>query len=453
MNQEQVLIKWELAQREGLTPPPFRFVTVIRVEGSLDIDRCEHALNVTVDRHSGLQYAIRPVGEVLPGLRDLQLRTFSRTGLFIPGLYQQAPFHIEWIPIKRMHSPDLSDVALQRLLSPAVSQPFDLSTPPYLAMYCVSAGTSNHALVLVLSHLVADAWSLGVIAEDLLDAYRLLPGRLDQSPPSLSRDAHAPELALAEHRARRRGSLDTAIAFWRDRWETQADWWIKRALLSPSSPLPAEVGVGEVRRSIEDHWAARVRLRSRLSRASLYMFFRCAVMLALARLTNAPQVSIAGTSANRTATTARTVGWLNNRHIVSVDLRSNPTAAELLSQTRDDVLSTLAHEVALEAIWMSTGRRLDMGRDRANVTFDFYLHDKRKALEWEHLCFQRPRPLAGPWMLPDLDIRVIDQGSTFDVVIRYDCARHVAQKMVEIAAMIETCAMSLATEPDRCVVQ
>ncbi|CAM2007543.1 non-ribosomal peptide synthetase [Acanthopleuribacter pedis] len=123
-------------------------------------------------------------------------------------------------PRQRVHAPARQRIALTQSspddlaghVDAFLQQPFDPAVGPLLRVHLVCLNARRHLLLVSLHHIVADAWSIGVLAREVSLAYAAF--RNDQTPalPALTlqhRDFSAFARAQIEE-----GALDQARDFW-----------------------------------------------------------------------------------------------------------------------------------------------------------------------------------------------------------------------------------------------
>ena len=125
----------------------------VRIEGDLDISALEYSLNEIVRRH-----------EVL--------RT---TYVAVDGEPQQVITPDLAINMPLIDLPDMptlvAETEAQTLATAEARKPFDLATGPMLRALLVKLEEQDHLVALVLHHIVADAWSIGVFMGELAILY------------------------------------------------------------------------------------------------------------------------------------------------------------------------------------------------------------------------------------------------------------------------------------------
>jgi hypothetical protein len=91
--QEGRLIGEELRRRmTGNSQSLTQFAIAFASENPINRVALTRAFNAVVARHSALRTIVVPSPRYKRGrLRQMQLQTFARTGMYIPGLYEQRP--------------------------------------------------------------------------------------------------------------------------------------------------------------------------------------------------------------------------------------------------------------------------------------------------------------------------------------------------------------------------
>ena len=75
------------------------------------------------------------------------------------------------LAVKDLRSLETSDRALQDLTTELAQQPFDLSSKSLIRAKCVRISNEDYHLIIVLHHIIADGWSIGVLLEELVTLY------------------------------------------------------------------------------------------------------------------------------------------------------------------------------------------------------------------------------------------------------------------------------------------
>src|SRR5207302_8619472 len=94
----------------------------------------------------------------------------------------------EWLPIEDVDGRD--DAELGDRLAELARRTFDLERGPLFRVHLLSRSASEHIVLLVFHHIIADFWSAAVFLDDVMTAYTAeCSGRGGALPPPRSRYA------------------------------------------------------------------------------------------------------------------------------------------------------------------------------------------------------------------------------------------------------------------------
>src|SRR6185312_3586008 len=155
---------WFLAQIEGASEAynePFG----LRLHGKLDRIALRRALDHIVFRHEVIRNTI-----VLVDGSPVQRSTAPQDS------------HFELIEHDLCHRDDVP-MELERLVAREAQTIFDLESGPLIRGRLVKLGDEEHVLLVTMHHIVSDAWSVGVLTEELSALYGAFhQGRPDPLP-------------------------------------------------------------------------------------------------------------------------------------------------------------------------------------------------------------------------------------------------------------------------------
>jgi yersiniabactin nonribosomal peptide synthetase len=136
------------------------------IRGTLDTAALEASLGSIVQRHEPL----RTVFCVRQGERYQE-----------PQSIETCPLAIEDL----QHLPSSAQAAaVQQAINSAANQHIDIATPPLCRATLIRTSPTEHVLVLVVHHIAADGWSLGVLIKELSTIYaRQVRGEAADLPP------------------------------------------------------------------------------------------------------------------------------------------------------------------------------------------------------------------------------------------------------------------------------
>ncbi len=303
--------------------------TAVELTGNLNLAALEQSLNIVIQRHESLRTSFvtvdgRPVQAIAPQL-SITLH----------------PSDLRALPAEQQ------PLAVQSLLQAEARQPFDLAQVQKLRSQLLHLADRHYVLLVSLHHIIADAWSMGLLIREVTTCYRAL---IKGETPSL------PQLPIqyGDLAVWQRQWLQTPAATGVSPLQRQIDYWRQQL----KAPLPVlRLPTDFPRPATPSHRGALHsftlppelgRLLHQLSQqqgVSLFMTCLAAFQIWLYRYTQQPDMVIGTDVANRNrAETETLIGFLVNILVLRTDLSGNPTFEHLLSRVRNVTLDAYAHQ-------------------------------------------------------------------------------------------------------------
>ncbi|WP_406207780.1 amino acid adenylation domain-containing protein [Kitasatospora sp. NBC_01560] len=251
---------------------------------------------------------------------------------------------------------------LPAALAERTNRGFDLAAGPLLRAALFRTGEQEHVLCLVVHHIAADGWSLGLLRTELAERYAAhRAGRVPELPEPPSYLAHA-----AAERARLAGpDASDALAYWRDRLAGAPALELPPDRPRPTHPSSAGAFHTRILRGLGPELGAFARAR----RLTPFMVLAAAYQALLHRCTGQDDFCIGvPTAARSTVEAERTVGYFSSALVLRADVSPGsaggaPTFAELLKRTRSGWLGALGHsQVPFEQLTEELRIERDPGR-------------------------------------------------------------------------------------------
>jgi amino acid adenylation domain-containing protein len=303
--------------------PTYNIPQALRLTGSLDVPALGRAFDALADRHEALRTRFVAGPDGRPG----QVVDPS-AGVALPLVDLSGAEQAE-------RDARLADLAAQEAV-----RPFELAEGPLLRLHLVRLDAEEHVLLLVVHHVVFDAWSLGVLVRDLLAFYQAeVSGTAAALEPMPIQFA---DYALWERERLQDAVLDDLVDYWRstmDGFET---------LQFPTDrPRPLVDGfAGKVAwRNLGPQVWDGVRDLARREGVTPFVVVMAALQTLLHRYTGQDDIVVGTASANRgRAELAPLIGFLVNTLPIRTDLSGDPTVAELLAKVRETTVAAYAHQ-------------------------------------------------------------------------------------------------------------
>ncbi|MCJ9704400.1 condensation domain-containing protein, partial [Bradyrhizobium sp. SHOUNA76] len=170
----------------------------LRFKGELNLDALERSLSELVRRHETLR---------------------TRAGLEngAPAQFVEADIRIDLIltDLSALAGEDQS-AEFRRQLADLTRTPFDLATAPLFRSALLKLSEQEHALLLVLHHMIFDGWSLGILISELSTLYSAYAqGEKPSLPPLPIQYA---DYAIWQRQRLQGAVLERQLSYWRSRF-------------------------------------------------------------------------------------------------------------------------------------------------------------------------------------------------------------------------------------------
>ncbi len=301
---------------------------VVWLEGELDVVALERSLNEIIRRHEILRTTFRTE-------RGRPVQVIAASGqLFLPL-------------IDLSHSSD-SESEARRLAREEAAKPFDLTRGPLLRTTLVRLSAESHLLLVTLHHIVADGWSVTLLAQELGVLYAAYRSGEQPALPEL-------EVTYADYAVWQREWLQG------ERLEEQLGYWRKQLGGElPVLKLPlAQARVGEAQRRgaletvrVGSELTRRLRELGRREGATLFMTLLAAWKVFLSRLSGEREVVVGTPVAGRVNRELEPlIGFFVNTLVLRTEVRNEQSFVALLKRVREVCLEGYANqEVPFERV-------------------------------------------------------------------------------------------------------
>jgi amino acid adenylation domain-containing protein len=293
-----------------------------RIRGALDMKALEQTLSEIVRRHEILRTTFRVVnGQPVQIVNDPQ------------------PLDLPVVELAHMPT-DEREAEARRMASDEGRKPFNLSEGPLMRTVLLRLDEQEFIALFTLHHIVFDAWSIGVLIEEIGALYNAFAQ--GQSSPLRDLELQYADFAHWQREALTGETLDAHLAYWR---EQLAD--ISNLELPIDRPRPPVQTYNGATRSVMLPLALSSKLKalSRREGATLYMTLLAAFKTLLQRYTGQDDISIGTPIANRNRSEIENlIGFFINTLVLRTDMSGDPTFRNLLGRVREAALSAYTHQ-------------------------------------------------------------------------------------------------------------
>ena len=313
---------WFLEQFEH-AGAAYHVPVIFRIRGPLDVTALKHTLNEIVRRHESLRTTFSVVdGEPVQVIAPPQ-------EVVLPVI------DLSSLPRERMES------ECESLSNEQAQLPFNLEVGPLLRARLVRLADEEHVLQMTLHHLIADGWSVGVIARETASIYEaFLDGRPSPLPALPVQYA---DFALWQREWFQADVLEPQLAFWREQLAHAP-----RALELPTDhERPAAQSFRGERVTFELPATLTQQLHnlSHDGNATLFMTLLATFSVLLSRYANQNDVVVGTPIANRQESELEEViGFFANTLALRVNVKPELTFRELLRKVREVTLGAYVNQ-------------------------------------------------------------------------------------------------------------
>lgn len=305
---------------------------VLRLDGQLDAQRLERALNRVIERHA-----------------ILRTRFTQDDNEPQQIIEPDARLTLQHVPLSHLHG-DVLDRELQRHIADQACTPFDLQVAPLIRAALLQTGVQQHYLLLTLHHIVSDAWSNPLLVADLSQAYAL---PAEQGLP-------VPAQQYADYaRWQRQHYPDSpqfaaSARYWRDYLGDE----IQPLALPLDYPRQAAQRhvAGYHLEQLDTHTCQQLQALCRAHKLQPMVVLLAAWQLLLGRYSGQTDFTVGIPSATRTRSeTHQLVGLFVTSQVYRAQLPAQSTGLQLLNRLKADSLAALEHadypiELILESL-------------------------------------------------------------------------------------------------------
>ncbi len=317
--------------------PAYNIPMALRLTGPLDLGVLDRTLEEVVARHETLRTKLVMVED-----QPRQVISPVRGTRVITGR-QKLPL----VDLTGIDSAHREAEALARAAA-AARQPFRLNEGPseaplegklFRAML-LRLSAREHILVVVMHHVIADDWSMGVLFHELAALYQAFSAGRPSPLPKLP--IQYADYAVWQRQHLQGETLDRLLAYWRGRLEGLAT--LELPTDRPRPPQVTHIGA-TLRGVLPASLAQRVKEVGRREGATLYMTLLAAFQVLLHRYSGQEDFAVGSPIAGRLRKdTEGLVGFLVNTLVMRADLAGNPSFRETLHRVRQTALGAFQHQ-------------------------------------------------------------------------------------------------------------
>lgn len=313
---------WFLSTLEA-SSAAYNIPVAARLRGRLRADLMERALGDVTARHEAM-------------------RTTIHTEQGSPVLRIAASLDVT-LPVERIvgQTEDERWANGMRAAAELASEPFSLDQAPLWRAKLLALGEDDHVLVFVMHHIVSDGWSVGLVLEQLAQAYAARTHARPLDAPL--RDVQYVDYAAWQREALGGNALDQDLAYWREVLAGAPDL----LELPTDRPRPPEQRFEGKLITIAADLDLMKQVRDFAAREAVTPFITLlsAFYALLHRYSGQKDLVVGSPTANREEPDSRgVVGFFAQTLALRVQVDETTTFRELTDRVRQSVLGAFAHQ-------------------------------------------------------------------------------------------------------------
>ncbi|MCC5611553.1 condensation domain-containing protein [Nostoc sp. CHAB 5834] len=302
---------WFLHQLQPTKASAYNIAFAFRIAGSLNYHILEKSLNEILCRHEALR------------------TTFGWVeGKPVQLIHTPVPLPLTVIDLQQLPATQREAKAMQQVTED-IQQAFDLQDAPLIRATLIQLDGEEHIFLLTVHHIAVDAWSKGVLFQELAALYEAF---------SQGQSSPLPELPIqyADFAAWQREWLQgDFLQILLDYWKQQLGSNLQELHLPIDHPRPAAPTCRSASQKVKLSKALSEALKtlSRQQKVTLFVTLLAAFNVLLHRYTEQEQLFVCSPTANRTRKDIKgLMGYFVNLLILKTDISGNPSFQEFLGR-------------------------------------------------------------------------------------------------------------------------
>ncbi|MDP1419335.1 non-ribosomal peptide synthase/polyketide synthase [Peribacillus simplex] len=301
----------------------YNIPTVWRLKGHWIPEALEKGLNRLIERHESLRTVFKELGD------------------------QPVQHIVEFLPRKLpvedySHLPlEVKEKEIESLIAREAQDPFDLMNGPLIRNQLVQLGKEEWLLLCTMHHIISDAWSIGILINELLAFYEEETSGKPAGLSSLS--IQYADFAKWQKQWLQGEVLDRQLTYWQE--ELSGELPILQLPVDFPRPV-TQTYAGDTYHVVLPHTLlSSLKDLSQREGSTLFMTLMAAYQSFLARYTGQKDILVGSPIANRNHKGVEgLIGFFVNTLVYRVDLSGTPTFREILSQIKKKALKAYEYQ-------------------------------------------------------------------------------------------------------------
>jgi amino acid adenylation domain-containing protein len=301
----------------------YNIPVVINLHGCVNLAVLQKCLNEIVSRHEILRTSFT----VLDGQP-------------VKVINQNVPLTLAVEDLRSLKISD-RDRAARHLTTELAQQPFDLSSKSLIRAKCVQISNADYHLIIVLHHIIADGWSIGVLLEELVALYKKFAqgklSTLSELPIQYEDFANWQRKWLDCER------LQPLLTYWKQK--LQGELPVLNLPTDRPRPTVQTFKGDQAKLVLDSRLKQELEDLSRQQGVTLFMTLLTAFKILLYRYTGQTNILVGSPIANRSkAEIEQLIGFFVNVLVLRTDLSGDLSFLDFLGRVKSTALEAYAHQ-------------------------------------------------------------------------------------------------------------
>ena len=418
---------WFLNQFEP-NSPFYHIAKAVRLTGTLNVEAFRRSLDTILVRHEVLR------------------TTFvSADGKAVQVIAENPSLEISEFDLRERPAGD-REIETKRLLREEAQRPFNLAEDLMFRVTLIQVSEDEHVLLLVIHHIASDAWSIGILFEELAALY----GAFSAGNPSPLRELPVQYVDFAHWQ---RQSLQGEVL------EKQLSYWKKQ--LEGAPPL-LELPTDRARPSMQSFRGARrtqvfslqlmesIKSLCSQERVTLFAVLLAAFQTLLYRYTGQEDLVLGTPIAGRNRTEIEgLIGFFVNTLVLRTILTGNPSFRELLGRVREVTLNAYSHQdLPFEKLVEELSPERNLSHSPLFQVMFVMQNARSGDLKLSDLTL-RPLPVDMGTAMFDLTLYMAETSQGLQATLEYNSDLFDSLTIARFLGHFETLLEGVASDPDR----
>lgn len=418
---------WFLDQLEPGSPF-YNIPEAVRLQGILDTSALQQSLMEVVQRHDILRTTFDVVDE-----QAVQIVTSA-------DHFQLSLIELQDIPLSER------EAELHQRMKEEAQRPFDLTRGPLLRATLLRLNPTDHVLLLVVHHIIADGWSMGIFVHEVATCYSSIGNTQPISLPDLP--VQYADFSHWQREWLQSGVLDRQMNYWKQ----QLSGELPVLDVPTDRPRPAVLTAWGARHplSLPNALTEQLKTFSQQEGVTLFMTLLTAFQILLARYTRQEDILIGSPIANRNRGELEPlIGCFVNTLVLRADLSGNPTVRNLLQHVRKMTQDAYAHQdVPFEKLVEELHPERDMSRTPLFQVLFVLQNMPQPVIDHSDVTMQRLMVDSGTAKF-DITLELFDDSTGLNGSFEYNTMLFNAGTITRMAEHFETLLKGMVEHPDQ----